>query len=135
MMKSSELLEILKNKYIQISEELKADLSNVNLEEGFISLNKNDINKQIFNSKNCTFTVIESKEQDVKNSFINTLYIKKAKSIIILVIHNQNLTLYKIYEMLNYIENNLDKKTKIIIGDYIDKTIDNQIKLVSLILQ
>ena len=127
MLICEDLLCILQDKYKNISEELFPELKNDNIEKGFITLNKTDIKNALINSKNCTFNVVKAEKKDALNIFI--------KNLILFIIHDKNLTLYEISEIISFITKNINSSTNIIVGDYTDKSIKNQIKLVSLNLE
>lgn len=135
MLICEDLLCILQDKYKNISEELFPELKNDNIEKGFITLNKTDIKNALINSKNCTFNVVKAEKKDALNIFINSHNIENTKNLILFIIHDKNLTLYEISEIINFITKNINSSTNIIVGDYTDKSIKNQIKLVSLNLE
>ncbi len=135
MLICEDLLCILQDKYKNISEELFPELKNDNIEKGFITLNKTDIKNALINSKNCTFNVVKAEKKDALNIFINSHNIENTKNLILFIIHDKNLTLYEISEIISFITKNINSSTNIIVGDYTDKSIKNQIKLVSLNLE
>ena len=135
MLICEDLLCILQDKYKNISEELFPELKNDNIEKGFITLNKTDIKNALINSKNCTFNVVKAEKKDALNIFINSHNIENTKNLILFIIHDKNLTLYEISEIISSITKNINSSTNIIVGDYTDKSIKNQIKLVSLNLE
>ncbi len=135
MLICEDLLCILQDKYKNISEELFPELKNDNIEKGFITLNKTDIKNVLINSKNCTFNVVKAEKKDALNIFINSHNIENTKNLILFIIHDKNLTLYEISEIINFITKNINSSTNIIVGDFTDKSIKNQIKLVSLNLE
>ena len=135
MLICEDLLCILQDKYKNISEELFPELKNDNIEKGFITLDKTDIKNALINSKNCTFNVVKAEKKDALNIFINSHNIENTKNLILFIIHDKNLTLYEIYEIISFITKNINSSTNIIVGDYTDKSIKNQIKLVSLNLE
>ena len=135
MLICEDLLCILQDKYKNISEELFPELKNDNIEKGFITLNKTDIKNALINSKNCTFNFVKKKKKDALNIFINSHNIENTKNLILFIIHDKNLTLYEISEIISFITKNINSSTNIIVGDYTDKSIKNQIKLVSLNLE
>lgn len=135
MLICEDLLCILQDKYKNISEELFPELKNDNIEKGFITLDKTDIRNALINSKNCTFNVVKAEKKDALNIFINSHNIENTKNLILFIIHDKNLTLYEISEIISFITKNINSSTNIIVGDYTDKSIKNQIKLVSLNLE
>lgn len=135
MLICEDLLCILQDKYKNISEELFPELKNDNIEKGFITLNKTDIKNALINSKNCTFNVVKAEKKDALNIFINSHNIENTKNLILFIIHDKNLTLYEISEIISFITKNINSSTNIIVGDFTDKSIKNQIKLVSLNLE
>ena len=135
MLICEDLLCILQDKYKNISEELFPELKNDNIEKGFITINKTDIKNALINSKNCTFNVVKAEKKDALNIFINSHNIENTKNLILFIIHDKNLTLYEISEIISFITKNINSSTNIIVGDYTDKSIKNQIKLVSLNLE
>lgn len=135
MLICEDLLCILQDKYKNISEELFPELKNDNIEKGFITLDKTDIKNALINSKNCTFNVVKAEKKDALNIFINSHNIENTKNLILFIIHDKNLTLYEISEIISFITKNINSSTNIIVGDYTDKSIKNQIKLVSLNLE
>lgn len=135
MLICEDLLCILQDKYKNISEELFPELKNDNIEKGFITLNKTDIKNALINSKNCTFNVVKAEKKDALNIFINSHNIDNTKNLILFIIHDKNLTLYEISEIISFITKNINSSTNIIVGDFTDKSIKNQIKLVSLNLE
>ena len=135
MLICEDLLCILQDKYKNISEELFPELKNDNIEKGFITLDKTDIKNILINSKNCTFNVVKAEKKDALNIFINSHNIENTKNLILFIIHDKNLTLYEISEIISFITKNINSSTNIIVGDFTDKSIKNQIKLVSLNLE
>lgn len=135
MLICEDLLCILQDKYKNISEELFPELKNDNIEKGFITLDKTDIKNALINSKNCTFDVVKAEKKDALNIFINSHNIDNTKNLILFIIHDKNLTLYEISEIISFITKNINSSTNIIVGDFTDKSIKNQIKLVSLNLE
>ncbi len=135
MLICEDLLCILQDKYKNISEELFPELKNDNIEKGFITLDKTDIKNALINSKNCTFNVVKAEKKDALNIFINSHNIENTKNLILFIIHDENLTLYEISEIISFITKNINSSTNIIVGDFTDKSIKNQIKLVSLNLE
>jgi cell division GTPase FtsZ len=135
MLICEDLLCILQDKYKNISEELFPELKNDNIEKGFITLDKTDIKNALINSKNCTFNVVKAEKKDALNIFINSHNIENTKNLILFIIHDKNLTLYEISEIISFITKNINSSTNIIVGDFTDKSIKNQIKLVSLNLE
>ena len=135
MLICEDLLCILQDKYKNISEELFPELKNDNIEKGFITLNKTDIKNALINSKNCTFNVVKAEKKDALNIFINSHNIENTKNLILFIIHDKNLTLYEISEIISFITKNINSSTNIIVGDFTDKSVKNQIKLVSLNLE
>lgn len=135
MLICEDLLCILQDKYKNISEELFPELKNDNIEKGFITLDKTDIKNALINSKNCTFNVVKAEKKDALNIFINSHNIDNTKNLILFIIHDKNLTLYEISEIISFITKNINSLTNIIVGDFTDKSIKNQIKLVSLNLE
>ena len=135
MLICEDLLCILQDKYKNISEELFPELKNDNIEKGFITLNKTDIKNVLINSKNCTFNVVKAEKKDALNIFINSHNIENTKNLILFIIHDKNLTLYEISEIISFITKNINSSTNIIVGDFTDKSVKNQIKLVSLNLE
>lgn len=135
MLICEDLLCILQDKYKNISEELFPELKNDNIEKGFITLDKTDIKNALINSKNCTFNVVKAEKKDALNIFINSHNIENTKNLILFIMHNENLTLYEISEIISFITKNINSSTNIIVGDFTDKSIKNQIKLVSLNLE
>jgi len=135
MLICEDLLCILQDKYKNISEELFPELKNDNIEKGFITLDKTDIKNALINSKNCTFNVVKAEKKDALNIFINSHNIENTKNLILFIIHDKNLTLYEISEIISFITKNINSSTNIIVGDFTDKSVKNQIKLVSLNLE
>lgn len=135
MLICEDLLCILQDKYKNISEELFPELKNDNIEKGFITLDKTDIKNALINSKNCTFNVVKAEKKDALNIFINSHNIENTKNLILFIIHDENLTLYETSEIISFITKNINSSTNIIVGDFTDKSIKNQIKLVSLNLE
>jgi cell division GTPase FtsZ len=135
MLICEDLLCILQDKYKNISEELFPELKNDNIEKGFITLDKTNIKNALINSKNCTFNVVKAEKKDALNIFINSHNIENTKNLILFIIHDKNLTLYEISEIISFITKNINSSTNIIVGDFTDKSIKNQIKLVSLNLE
>ena len=135
MLICEDLLCILQDKYKNISEELFPELKNDNIEKGFITLDKTDIKNALINSKNCTFNVVKEEKKDALNIFINSHNIENTKNLILFIIHDKNLTLYEISEIISFITKNINSSTNIIVGDFTDKSVKNQIKLVSLNLE
>lgn len=135
MLICEDLLCILQDKYKNISEELFPELKNDNIEKGFITLDKTDIKNALINSKNCTFNVVKAEKKDALNIFINSHNIDNTKNLILFIIHDKNLTLYEISEIISFITKNINSSTNIIVGDFTDKSIKNNIKLVSLNLE
>ena len=135
MLICEDLLCILQDKYKNISEELFPELKNDNIEKGFITLDKTNIKNALINSKNCTFNVVKAEKKDALNIFINSHNIDNTKNLILFIIHDKNLTLYEISEIISFITKNINSSTNIIVGDFTDKSIKNQIKLVSLNLE
>lgn len=135
MLICEDLLCILQDKYKNISEELFPELKNDNIEKGFITLDKTDIRNALINSKNCTFNVVKAEKKDALNIFINSHNIENTKNLILFIIHDKNLTLYEISEIISFITKNINSSTNIIVGDFTDKSVKNQIKLVSLNLE
>lgn len=135
MLICEDLLCILQDKYKNISEELFPELKNDNIEKGFITLDKTDIKNALINSKNCTFNVVKAEKKDALNIFINSHNIENTKNLILFIIHDKNLTLYEISEIISFITKNINSSTNIIVSDFTDKSIKNQIKLVSLNLE
>lgn len=132
MLICEDLLCILQDKYKNISEELFPELKNDSIKKGFITLDKTDIKKALINSKNCTFNVVKSEKKDALNIFINAYNIEKIKNLILFIMHDENLTLYEISEIISFITKNINPSTYVIVCDFIDKSVKNQIKLVSL---
>ena len=135
MLICEDLLCILQDKYKNISEEHFPELKNDNIEKGFITLDKTDIKNALINSKNCTFNVVKAEKKDALNIFINSHNMENTKNLILFIIHDKNLTLYEISEIISFITKNINSSTNIIVGDFTDKSIKNQIKLVSLNLE
>ena len=135
MLICEDLLCILQDKYKNISEEIFPELKNDNIEKGFITLDKTDIKNALINSKNCTFNVVKAEKKDALNIFINSHNMENTKNLILFIIHDKNLTLYEISEIISFITKNINSSTNIIVGDFTDKSIKNQIKLVSLNLE
>lgn len=134
MLICKELLNILQKKYPKVSEELLPELLNTNIKKGFIDVDKLDIENALINSTNCTFNIVKTKKKEAINILLNAHNIKKSKKLILFIVHNKNLTLYEISQMMNSITKNIRSSTDIIVGDFVDKSIKNQIKLVSLII-
>lgn len=132
MLICEDLLCILQDKYKNISEELFSELKNDSIKKGFITLDKTDIKNALINSKNCTFNVVKSEKKDALNIFINAYNIEKTKNLILFIMHDENLTLYEISEIISFITKNINPSTYVIVCDFIDKSVKNQIKLVSL---
>ncbi len=132
MLICEDLLCILQDKYKNISEELFPELKNDSIKKGFITLDKTDIKNALINSKNCTFNVVKSEKKDALNIFINAYNIEKTKNLILFIMHDENLTLYEISEIISFITKNINPSTYVIVCDFIDKSVKNQIKLVSL---
>jgi cell division GTPase FtsZ len=135
MLICEDLLCILQDKYKNISEELFPELKNDNIEKGFITLDKTDIKNALINSKNCTFNVVKAEKKDALNIFINSHNIDNTKNLILFIIHDKNLTLYEISEIISFITKNINSSTNNIVGDFKNKTVKNNIKLVSLNLE
>ncbi len=140
MFKAKEVLnsleQIISPKEIT-ADTLALELANVISDNGSICLDKADIEKALKNSSECDYNIL-TKLNDDKITLTDVLNNKDAdniKTLVLVIKHNGNLSLFKISELMDDIKENLpNSDIELLIGDYIDKN-TNEIKVTAIILK
>ena len=117
---------------------LALELTKVIYDYGFSfkCLYKEDIEKALKNSNECDYNVLIKTTDDkiTLSDILNDENIDNIKTLILIIKHNVNLSLFKITELVDNIENLPNNDTKLLIGTYLDKNI-NEVKVTTLILK
>jgi len=116
---------------------LALELANVISDNGSICLDKTDIEKTLKKSNECDYNILINTTYDkIKSAdILNDKNVNDVKTLILIIKHNGNLSLFKISELMDNIKENLpNSDIELLIGDYIDKN-TNEIKVTTLILK
>ena len=138
MNKCSEILNLFQNQ-VSLMDELILELTNVVYTRGLINIDKTDIEYALKNSVDYNYYSAKIKSEnkdfpDVKD-FFNNIDLIGAKFIIVIINQNNNISLFQMSEIANSISRKVDECTKIIIGDYIEDRILDDIKVTLLVLK
>ena len=138
MNKCSEILNLFQNQ-VSLMDELILELTNVVYTRGLINMDKTDIEYALKNSVDYNYYSAKIKSEnkdfpDVKD-FFNNIDLIGAKFIIVIINQNNNISLFQMSEIANSISRKVDESTKIIIGDYIEDRILDDIKVTLLVLK
>lgn len=137
-MKSSEIFDWLENT-TNPTHKLITEINNVIYKDGIISVDKSDIENALKNSIECDYHTVRKYNDDKEISAIKELCesfdLKNAKYFIVIISQNGSLTFAKTHEMLDLISEYIDSDTQIIIGDYEESRIWNDIKITGMALK
>lgn len=137
-MKSCEIFDWLENA-TNPTHKLITEINNVIYKDGIISVDKSEIENALKNSNECDYHTVRKYNDDKEISAIKELCensdLKDAKYFIAIISQNGSLTFAKTHEMLDLISEYVEPETQIIIGDYKEDRIWNDIKITGMILK
>ena len=137
-MKSSEILDWLTN-MTNPTHELITEIYNVIHKDGLITVDKSDIEDALINSTDCSYYKAQgsgaNKGLKAIENLLSIADMKNVKCLIIIINQNGNLTLAKMYEIIEFVNKHISSNVKLIFGDYIEERIWDDIKITSIIIK
>lgn len=138
MLKTSEILEWMEN-VTNPTHELFTEINNAIYKDSLVTFQKSDIEKALNATSECHYATVqkygEEKEISAIEDLCKELNLKGAKYFIVIISQNGNLTLNKISKMSYLINNYIEQNTQIIIGDYTENRMWNDIKITGIVLK
>lgn len=138
MLKTSEILEWMEN-VTNPTHELFTEINNAIYKDSLVTFQKSDIEKALNATSECHYVTVqkygEEKEISAIEDLCKELNLKGAKYFIVIISQNGNLTLNKISKMSYLINNYIEQNTQIIIGDYTENRMWNDIKITGIVLK
>lgn len=138
MLKTSEISEWLEN-ITNPTHELITEINNAIYNDSLVTFQKSDIKKALKETSECHYATVqkygEAKETSAIEDLCKNLNPKGAKYFLVIISQNGSLTLDKMNKMSYIIDKYIDSSTKIIIGDYAENRMWNDIKLTGMVLK
>lgn len=138
MLKTSEILEWMEN-VTNPTHELFTEINNAIYKDSLVTSQKSDIEKALNSTSECHYVTVqkygEEKEISAIEDLCKELNLKGAKYFIVIISQNGSLTLNKISKMSYLINNYIEQNTQIIIGDYTENRMWNDIKITGIVLK
>lgn len=138
MLKTSEISEWLENVTNPIHE-LITEINNAIYKDSLVTFQKTDIEKALAQTMECNYVIVqkygEEKEISAIEDLCKNLNLKDAKYFIVIIRQNGSLTLDKISKMSYLINNYIEPNTQIIIGDYTENRMWNDITITGMALR
>lgn len=138
MLETNEILEWMEN-ITNPTLELMVEINNAIYKNCLTTIQKTDIENVLQNTAECNYLILqkygENKELFAIEDLCKELKLKDAKYLIVIISQNGSLTLYKINEMLDIIYQHVDSTTKVIISDYIENRMWDDIKITGIVLK
>lgn len=138
MLKTSEILEWLKN-ITNPTHELIIEINNAIYKDTIVSNLKSDIESALKNSTECDYFTVreygENKELSAIENLCKKSNLKDAKYFIVIISQNDSLTPNQTNKMSDIIKHYINPNIRVIIGNYTEERVWDDIKITGMILK
>lgn len=138
MLKTGEISEWLGN-ITNPTHALITETNNAIYKDSLVTIQKSNIEKALKKTSECHYATVqkygETKELSAIEDLCKNLNLKGAKYFIVIISQNGSLTLDKINKMSDIVNKYTDSNTQIIIGDYTENRLWDDIKITGMVLK
>ena len=138
MLKTNEIIDWMEN-ITNPTNELITEMNNAIYKDSLVTFQKSDIEKALKETTECHYAAVkkygEAKEISAIKGLCKKLNLKGAEYFIVIISQNGTLTLDKISKISDIINNYIEPSTQIIIADYTENRMWNDIKITGMVLK